>query len=314
MSTKLNGTEPILCAPLIRLVDRHLIALLASLDTNEWDLPTIAPQWTVRDVAAHLLDTALRKLSMGRDKCHVESAPVRSHQDVIALVNRLNREGVTVYRRLSPSVLTELMQLACNQTADYYESLDPFDSAALGVSWAGEMTSLVWFDNARELTERWHHQQQIRLAVNRPGIMTALLYHPVLDTFMRGLPHAYRDVAAPANTALLVEISGDCGGQWCLVRSHHTWKFSSELPAHITAHIIIPQTIGWRSLRGRWILSPITNPGWNLLGWPRSAACGSSQSRSGSSGFWRRSRRRHGSRGRNTAAARFRIRPPDVRA
>ena len=123
---KLNGTEPILCSQIIRQVDRHLINLLSSLDATEWDLPTIAPQWSVRDVAAHLLDTALRKLSGGRDKCHVESVSMQSHQDVIALVNRLNREGVTVYRRLSPPVLTQLMQLVCDQTADFYESLDPF--------------------------------------------------------------------------------------------------------------------------------------------------------------------------------------------
>jgi uncharacterized protein (TIGR03083 family) len=242
----LEGTEPILCSQIIRQVDQHLIELLTSLDASEWDLPTITPQWSVRDVAAHLLDTALRKLSRGRDKCRVDSVNVRSHQDVITLVNRLNHEGVTVYRRLSPKVLTQLMQLVCNQTADFYESLDPFAPAAIGVSWAGEMTSLVWFDNARELTERWHHQEQIRLATNRPGIMTPLLYHPVLDTFLRGLPHAYRDVTAADNTALLVEISGDCGGQWCLVRSHDTWSFTSDLPSAIVSHIMIPQSIAWR--------------------------------------------------------------------
>jgi uncharacterized protein (TIGR03083 family) len=242
----LEGTEPILCSQIIRQVDQHLIELLTSLDAAEWDLPTITPQWSVRDVAAHLLDTALRKLSRGRDKCRVDSVNVRSHQDVITLVNRLNHEGVTVNRRLSPKVLTQLMQLVCNQTADFYESLDPFAPAAIGVSWAGEMTSLVWFDNARELTERWHHQEQIRLATNRPGIMTSLLYHPVLDTFLRGLPHAYRDVTAADNTALLVEISGDCGGQWCLVRSHDTWSFTSDLPSAIVSHIMIPQSIAWR--------------------------------------------------------------------
>jgi uncharacterized protein (TIGR03083 family) len=242
----LEGTEPILCSQIIRQVDQHLIELLTSLDAAEWDLPTITPQWSVRDVAAHLLDTALRKLSRGRDKCRVDSVNVRSHQDVITLVNRLNHEGVTVYRRLSPKVLTQLMQLVCNQTADFYESLDPFAPAAIGVSWAGEMTSLVWFDNARELTERWHHQEQIRLATNRPSIMTPLLYHPVLDTFLRGLPHAYRDVTAADNTALLVEISGDCGGQWCLVRAHDTWSFTSDLPSAIVSHIMIPQSIAWR--------------------------------------------------------------------
>jgi uncharacterized protein (TIGR03083 family) len=243
---KLEGTEPILCASLIREVDQHLIDLLASLDAAEWDLPTIAPQWKVRDVAAHLLDTALRKLSGGRDKCRVENVRVSTHEEIIALVNRLNREGVTVYRRLSPSALTELMQLACKQTADFYESLDPFAPNALGVSWAGEMTSPVWFDNARELTERWHHQEQIRLATNRPGIMIPHLYHPVLDTFLRGLPHAYKGVEAAANTALLVEISGDCGGHWCLARHQDSWSFTSELPAALAAHITIPQSIAWQ--------------------------------------------------------------------
>ncbi len=242
----LCGTEPILCAPVIRQVDQYLIELLAALEPEEWDLPTIVPHWSVRDVAAHLLDTALRKLSMGRDKCLVEKVDIRSHQDVIVLVNRLNREGVFVYRRLSPSVLTQLMQIACAQTADFYQSLDPFQTAGIGVSWAGEMTSLVWFDNARELTERWHHQQQIRLATNRPGIMTPSLYHPVLDTFLRGLPHAYKDVSAVDGTAVLIEVSGDCGGRWCLLRSNDIWQFTSKLLSAIASQIVIPQEIAWR--------------------------------------------------------------------
>ena len=52
----LEGTEPILCSQIIRQVDQHLIELLTSLDAAEWDLPTITPQWSVRDVAAHLVD------------------------------------------------------------------------------------------------------------------------------------------------------------------------------------------------------------------------------------------------------------------
>jgi uncharacterized protein (TIGR03083 family) len=246
MNSSLEGTEPILCASIIRQVDQHLIDLLTSLDSDEWDLPTVAPQWSVREVAAHLLDTALRKLSIARDKCRVDRTDLRSHQDLITLVNRLNREGVTVYRRLSPPVLTQIMQLTCAQTADFYESLNPFARATIGVSWAGETTSPVWFDNARELTERWHHQEQIRLATNRTGIMTPPLYHPVLDTFLRGLPHAYRNVIAANDTALLVEISGDCGGQWCLLRSHDSWSYTSELPSAIVSHIIIPQSVAWR--------------------------------------------------------------------
>src|SRR5579859_7299431 len=212
------GLEPILCAHLLRAVDDKLINLLRSLTPGEWSLPTVAPLWSVRDVAAHLLDTALRKLSIVRDSHFVEAAHIGSPQALIALVNRLNEEGVTVYRRLSPPVLIDLMKMASEQSALFHESLDPFARAAFAVSWAGEENSLNWFDTARELTERWHHQQQIRLATNRPGIIVPSLYHPVLDCFMRGLPHLYRDVRAPVGTALLVTITGDCGGQWLLTR------------------------------------------------------------------------------------------------
>jgi uncharacterized protein (TIGR03083 family) len=246
MPETLSGTEPILCAPLLRRVDAKLIELLRDLRSEEWDLQTIAPAWKVRDVAAHLLDTPLRKLSMVRDSCFVEKLEIRSPQDLVDFVNRMNREGVAIYRRLSPAVLIDLMQIACRQSADFHESLDPFAPAVFNVSWAGESTSLNWFDTARELTERWHHQQQIREATSRPGIMTPDLYHSVLDCFIRGLPHAFQVVAAPVGSALQLEILGDCGGIWLLEKRDTGWSFSSVPTAKPAALVKIPQQIAWR--------------------------------------------------------------------
>jgi uncharacterized protein (TIGR03083 family) len=241
-----NGSAPILCANLLRLVDRELISLLRSLTPSEWDLPTIAPAWKVRDVAAHLLDTALRKLSVVRDACSVDAFDIRSPQDLIALVNRLNREGITVYRRLSPAVLISLLEAVREEFASFHESLDPFGRAAFAVSWAGETESANWFDTARELTERWHHQQQIRLATNRPGIMTPDLYHPVLDCFLRGLPHLYRDVDAPSGTVILIEITGECGGQWFLSKGSERWEFENRATPEPASRVTIAQDLAWR--------------------------------------------------------------------
>jgi len=238
--------DPILCAHLLRRVDEKLIELLLSLPASEWDAQTVVPRWRVRDVAAHLLDTVLRKLSLVRDSWSVENVKIESPQDVAKLVNRLNEEGVRVYRRLSPPVLIDMMKMACEQSAGFHESLDPFAPAAFGVSWAGEAESLNWFDTARELTERWHHQQQIRVATNRPGIMTPELYHPVLDCFLRGLPHLYRDTEAPSGTVLLVEIAGECGGQWFLLRESGRWELVKESAAELAARVTIPQEIAWR--------------------------------------------------------------------
>ena len=246
MTNQPNSLQPILCAHLLRGVDEKLIDLLSALAPTEWELQTVAPLWKVRDVAAHLLDTALRKLSLVRDSCYVETTDIRSHQDAITLVNRLNREGVAVYRRLSPPVLIEMMKLATKQSAEFHESLDPFDTATFNVSWAGEETSLNWFDTARELTERWHHQQQIRLATHRPGIMTPDLYHPVLDCFLRGLPHALLEVKASPGTVLLIEISGVYGGQWFLERGTGTWNLVPKSGGGFTARVTVPQEIAWR--------------------------------------------------------------------
>jgi uncharacterized protein (TIGR03083 family) len=243
---RLSGCDPILCANLLRVVDEKLLQLLRSLTLEEWDLQTIAPRWKVRDVAAHLLDTALRKLSLVRDSWFVDNVNPGSPQDVITLVNRLNEEGVQVYRRLSPSVLINLMSIACDQSADFHASLDPFARATFNVSWAGEEVSLNWFDTARELTERWHHQQQIRLATGRPAIMTRELYHPVLDCFVRGLPHSYRHFDAPVGTNLLLEIPGECGGTWALSKDTHSWGFLSKYPERIDCRVTVPQEIAWR--------------------------------------------------------------------
>jgi uncharacterized protein (TIGR03083 family) len=246
MTNPSTNLDPILCAPLLRKVDAALIDLLRELTPAEWDLQTIAPQWKVRDVAAHLLDTALRKLSMVRDHNFVEPVDILSPEDLIALVNRLNREGVTVYRRLSPTMLIEFMSAACRQSADFHESLDPFAPATFAVSWAGEETSLNWFDTARELTERWHHQQQIRLASNRPGLMTPEIYHPVLDCFLRGLPYHFRNFDAPAGTTILVEIAGDSGGQWSLSKGLFAWYLARKQCGEVASRVTIPQALAWR--------------------------------------------------------------------
>ena len=246
MQGESSASDPILCAHLMRRVDEKLIDLLSSLTPAEWDVQTVAPLWKVRDVAAHLLDTALRKLSIVRDSWYVEQVNIRSPQDLIAFINRLNREGVTVYRRLSPKVLIGMMKEACEQSASFHESLDPFAPAAFAVSWAGEEKSLNWFDTARELTERWHHQQQIRLATNRPGIMTPELYHPVLDCFVRGLPHLYRDVDAPEGTLLVLEISGECGGRWFLRKGPSGWGFVKPSDDKFASRVTIPQELAWR--------------------------------------------------------------------
>jgi uncharacterized protein (TIGR03083 family) len=243
----MNALPPIATAHLFPRVEARLIELLRSLAPADWERQTVAPQWRVKDVAAHLLDTSLRKLSIARDGCLPPAEPIASAEALAGLINRLNREGVSIYRRLSPQVLISLIEVASRDLTAYVQTLDPAADALFAVSWAGEDRSPNWFDTAREFTERWHHQQQIRLAVEDagPGIMTPELYHPVLDCFMRALPFAYRATTRPPGTVVRVNVAGDCGGSWFLYRALDRWMLVDVPPAEPAAETTIAQEITW---------------------------------------------------------------------
>jgi uncharacterized protein (TIGR03083 family) len=238
--------RPILTAHLFPKLDAMLLELLRSLTAEDWEKQTVSPKWKVKDVAAHLLDTPLRGVSIARDGYLPEAPRISSSVELAAYINRLNEEGVRLYRRLSPAVLISLMQVASQLLAEYHRSRDPHASAPYGVSWAGEEKSANWFDTAREFTERWHHQQQIRLAVNKPGIMTRELYHPVLDCFLRALPFTYRTVSAKPGTYVQINVSGECGGSWYLSRTEQAWQLTEEPLGDKLSETIIPQEIAWR--------------------------------------------------------------------
>src|SRR5688572_25589132 len=63
----MEALTPIHTAPLFPAIHAELIGLLRGLDEEDWERPTLARAWRVRDVVAHLLDGDLRKLSGGRD-------------------------------------------------------------------------------------------------------------------------------------------------------------------------------------------------------------------------------------------------------
>src|SRR5712691_2663273 len=238
--------QPIFIAHLFPKLEGMLIELLRSLTPQDWEKQTLAPQWKVKDVAAHLLDTQLRKLAASRDHRALESPKITSPADLVTLINTLNADGVKKYRRLSPGELISRMEAASRESAEYHQSLDPFARAMFSVSWAGEEKSANWFDTAREFTERWHHQQQIRFAVEKPGIMTRELYFPVLDCFLRALPFAYRGISGKPGTYAQITISGESGGSWYLYRAEETWQLIKKPFGEKASETIIPQEIAWR--------------------------------------------------------------------
>jgi uncharacterized protein (TIGR03083 family) len=246
MSTACEPLQPIFTAQLFPKLEGELIELLHSLAPEDWERQTLAPKWKVKDVAAHLLDTQVRKLAAARHGYKPENSKKLSPEKLVALINTLNAEGVRQYRQLPPEELISQMETASRESAAYHQALDPFGIAMFPVSWAGEEESTNWFDTAREFTERWHHQQQIRVAVEKPGIMTREFYFPVLDCFMRGLPYAYRSASAEPGSLAEFKISGVSSGSWYLFRDGDTWKLIASPAGDKISETAIPEEIAWR--------------------------------------------------------------------
>jgi hypothetical protein len=70
--------------------------------------------------------------------------------------------------------------------------------------------------------------------------------HPVLDLFLRALPHRYHDVAAEPGTELHLAIEGDAGGDWTLRREPGGWQLYTGAPRAPAAAVRMDQDTAWR--------------------------------------------------------------------
>ena len=228
----------------------ELVALLRGLGESDWTRPTVAPRWAVKDVATHLLDTDLRRLSAHRDgyrpRSHDGAADVRGYDDILTLINDLNASWVETAGRLSPRVLIDLLEWTGPQVAHLFASLPPDATAHIAVAWAGEDASTNWMDVGREYTEKWHHQAQIRDAVGAPALDGRRWLAPVLELSMYALPHAFRDAEAERGSCLSVTIEGEAGGVWHIVKHDAAWKLREGEAAEAAARVRLDADTAWR--------------------------------------------------------------------
>jgi uncharacterized protein (TIGR03083 family) len=224
-----------------------LVELLSSLAGGQWRAPTVCPGWSVKDVALHLLGNDVDLLSRRRDGTAPAGAPSgpAGFQELVASLDRLNQTWVEATRRISPRLLCELLAVTGKATEHYLASLEPF-AVEESVSWIRPEPLPNWLDVARQYTERWTHQQQIRDAVGMPGLKEPAFMAPVLATFAHALPRAYTGVPAAVGTTVEVVLAGDAGGRWVLTRTPDGWRLAAGTAAAPRARVTLDAETAWR--------------------------------------------------------------------
>ncbi|MDW3650035.1 MAG: maleylpyruvate isomerase N-terminal domain-containing protein [Bacteroidia bacterium] len=227
-------------------LDQKLLEVLRELNEEEWNSSTLAPLWSVKDVASHILDGTLRGISSSRDGYFGNAAPKSDdYQDLVDFLNQLNGDWVKVSRRLSPALLVQLLEQNLPLYVQHLQELDMEGLAIFSVDWAGESLSKSWFHIAREYTEKFHHQMQIRFAVGKDAeLLQEKWYLPYLDTSMQGLPHHYRNISVEEGSTIGFKVS-DISKNWGIRYANTQWTLTDQLD-HLVAEVSIPKEIAWR--------------------------------------------------------------------
>ncbi|HEU0002456.1 MAG TPA: maleylpyruvate isomerase family mycothiol-dependent enzyme [Ktedonobacteraceae bacterium] len=244
----MQAVEPVMVVDLFPQERKLLLELFSELTEEDWHRPTVCPGWTVKDIGLHLLGDDLGYISGKRDHFSnpfLANKDMEQWESLVQNINEANELWVRATQRISPALLSALLALTGNQFYEYISSLDQMAMNGV-VSWAGPDAAPVWLDTAREYTERWLHQQQIRDAVHKPGLKDRKFFHPVLDAFVRALPHTYRDVAVMDRTVIKLVVTGEAGDIWYLVGEANKWSLYKTIELQLASVVTMDQETCWR--------------------------------------------------------------------
>ena len=239
----------------------EFVRLLRSLTDEDRDKPTVCEEWTVGDLAVHLLGDDLSFLSRNRDARRNEdldsttggagSAGPREQQwdAFVEALDAHNNRWVEAGRFLSARLVAELLEFTGPKVAEFLESADSSTPGEV-VSWAGPDPAPWWLVGAREFTERWVHHQQIRDAIGQPGLNGPSFVAPILASAMHGVPRAFNGVEAPEDTTIAIDVTGRAGFSWAVRRDADGWKLYEGLTREAATRLTLDQDTAWRFLMG----------------------------------------------------------------
>lgn len=242
----MKPVTPIHVIELFPPLSHELVAALKALQPLDWERPTICAPWRVKDVVAHMLGGNFGRLWNRVDSSAQPDTPYRDYEQLLNFINDENDLWIQAAQRISPEILIELLELTDRHLYEHFSRLDPSALAHITVAWAGDNLPPNWFDIAREYTEKWLHQQHIREAVGFPLLTGHAWLAPVLDTFMRGLPRTFQNRNAVQGTSIAVQITGEAGGEWSLVRDREAWNLYSGSAPEAISRVQLDQDLAWR--------------------------------------------------------------------
>lgn len=180
------------------------VALLRSLDAEDWTRPTDLPGWDVKAVAAHLAH--LEAELAGEEQAAVAvpeldhvSSPMSVYTERGPIARRDADPGAVV-DELERTVAVRRANLAANPPTDA-AGAPPRTPGGLPWDWQTLLSNRV--------IDVWMHQQDVRRAVARPGGLDSPGAAHTVDGFLRALGYVVaKKAGAGPGTSVVLEVTG----------------------------------------------------------------------------------------------------------
>jgi uncharacterized protein (TIGR03083 family) len=181
------------------------IALLRTIEGDEWSTATDLPGWDVRAIAAHLAHLESQLAGEPQQEVEVPPAP-----HIKGLLGEFTEGGIIARASRSTDELVDELEAAVEKRHAEMTGNPPTDASAPGPGFAG----LIGWSWRTLLTNRpidlWMHDQDIRRALVRPGDLDRPGAVHAAVVYGRSLPFVLgKKVGAPPGTTVVLEVTGE---------------------------------------------------------------------------------------------------------
>jgi uncharacterized protein (TIGR03083 family) len=210
------------------------VALLRSLDTDDWSKQTDLPGWNVRFIAAHLAHLESELAGRPQGQVDVPDAP-----HIKGPMNVFTESGVLTRADRSTGAIIDEIEGAAAERREALTTLMPVDPAAPADGFAGAIGWTWETLLSNRAIDQWMHQQDIRRAVGRPGGLAGDGGAHALSVFSRSLPFVLgKKVRPAAGTTVVLDVTGEHPATIAAEMSDDGRASRlDEAPADPTAHI-----------------------------------------------------------------------------
>ena len=217
----------------------------SQLGPGEWDLPTDCPAWTVRDQVAHV--NGIEATRLGRP--HAPGEPIKAPH-VRNDMGALNEREIEYRRSNTPEQLLEELRDVTGERAKFLAGLsdEEWEQETQGVLGRVPMAEVIKV----RILDVFYHEQDLRVAVGRPGHMNGDVARFVFERMAAAMPFVVGKRAQAAEGQSVVFEVGPPGETFAIGMSGGRGGALPDAPASPTARLSMDCETFLRLCGGRW--------------------------------------------------------------